>query len=68
MILLKETKLWRVDSEKEAINVINQLKEDSLEKAYDIVKSGYQMKTKKSKGEIIDSWAEVSATFSYTGE
>lgn len=68
MTLLKETKLWRVDSEKEAISLINTLKEESLENAYDIIKSGYQIKTKKSKGEIIDSWAEVTATFSYVGE
>lgn len=65
MELLKETKVWRVSNEDKAVELINQYKASSLTEAYIITKSGYVIKTKKSKGEIIDSWAVVTIEFSY---
>lgn len=65
MELMKETKVWRVQSEDKAVELINQYKENSLTEAYIITKSGYVIKTKKSKGEIVDSWAVVTIEFSY---
>lgn len=65
MELLKETKVWRVSNEDAAIELINRTKENSLTEAYAITKSGYVIKTKKSKGEIIDSWCVVTIEFSY---
>lgn len=65
MELLKETKVWRVNNEDAAVELINRTKENSLTEAYAITKSGYVIKTKKSKGEIIDSWCVVTIEFSY---
>lgn len=63
MELLKETKVWRVDSEDAAVDMINEEKEKAA--GYTITKSGYVIKTKKSKGEIVDSWCIVTIEYSY---
>lgn len=56
-ILLKTTEQYRVDNEDEAVKMIEKTKDDSLNEGYTLTKSSYVIKTKKSKGEIIDSWA-----------
>jgi len=63
--LTKETKHWRVDSEDEAVDMIAEYKDNATKGGYIVTKSGYKIKTKKSKEEIIDLWAEVEITFSY---
>lgn len=63
--LLKETKHWRVDGEDEAVDMISEYKDNASKEGYIVTKSGYKIKTKKAKGEIIDLWAEVEITFSY---
>ena len=63
--LLKETKFWRVDSEDEAVDMITDYKDNATQNGYTVTKSGYKIKTKKSKGEIVDLWAEVEITFAY---
>lgn len=65
LLLTKETKHWRVDSEDEAVDMIAEYKDNATKDGYIVNKSGYKIKTKKSKGEIIDLWAEVEITFSY---
>lgn len=50
--LIKETKTWRVDSEEEALEMIEDEKKNA--NGYVISKSGYTMKVKKAKGEIVD--------------
>lgn len=64
-MLLKETKVWRVDSEDEAVETITDFKDNANKGGYTVTKSGYKIKTKKSKGDIIDLWAEVEVTFAY---
>lgn len=63
MELLKETKVWRVATEDHAVDMINEEKEKAA--GYTITKSGYVIKTKKSKGEIVDSWCIVTIEYSY---
>ncbi len=63
MELLKETKVWRVSTEDQAVDMINTEKETAA--GYTITKSGYVIKTKKSKGEIVDSWCIVTIEYSY---
>lgn len=58
--LLKTTDVYRVDTEEEAIDMITAAKDEQLKYNYTLTKSAYAIKTKKSKGEIIDSWAVVS--------
>lgn len=64
-ILLKTTDIFRVDDEEEAIRLIENFRENQEAEGYTLTKSGYALKTKKSKGEIIDSWAQctVERTF-----
>lgn len=64
-VLMKTTDVYRVDTENEAIEMINHCKEDSIVGGYTLTKSGYVMKTKKSKGEIIDSWCVVNLEKTY---
>ena len=63
--LLKETKFWRVDSEDEAVDMITEYKDNAIKGGYTVTKSGYKIKTKKSKGEIVDSWCIVTIEYSY---
>lgn len=58
--LLKTTDVYRVDTDEEATAMINAAKDEQIQHGYTLTKSGYVIKTKKSKGEIIDSWAIVS--------
>ena len=59
-LLLKTTEVYRVDDEEEAVKMIQAAKDGQLTEGYSLTKSGYVLKTKKSKGEIIDSWAVVT--------
>lgn len=63
--LIKETKTWRVNDEEAAIEMINEYKDKAASVGYTITKSGYTIKTKKQKGEIVDMYVLVSITFSY---
>ena len=63
MELLKETKVWRVSTEDQAVNMIQEYKDNAA--GYTVTKSGYMIKTKKSKGEIVDMWCIVTIEFSY---
>lgn len=63
---IKETISWRVDSEEEAIALIEDYKAKQFTDGYTVNKSGYVLKTKKSKGEIIDQYYIVSIQFDFT--
>ncbi len=57
MRLIEKTEKYVVDSEEEAIKLIQSSKEDAQEKGYILGASGYTYKTKKAKGEIIgEAW------------
>lgn len=64
--LLKTTDVYRVDTEEEAMNMIEEAKDQQIAGGYTLTKSGYVVKTKKSKGEVIDMWMIVTTekTFS----
>lgn len=68
MVLLKETKSYRVDTEKEAVALIEREKERSLEEGetFTIAKASYTYKKKKRKDEIIEAYV-VDLTYSYQG-
>lgn len=53
-LLMKTTETYRVDSEEEALAMIQEAKDNQLTSNYTVTKSSYTMKTKKAKGEIID--------------
>ena len=57
MRLIEQTERYIVDSEEDAIKVIQNFKKDAETKGYVLGKSGYDYKTKKSKGDIIgEEW------------
>ena len=58
--LLKTTDVFRVQDEEEAIKLIEEYKNQQLVEGYILSKSGYALKTKKQKGEVVDSWAVVN--------
>lgn len=63
--LIKETKTWRVEHEEDAIELINDWKENAVDGGYIVKKSGYVIKQKKSKGEIIEEHFLVNIEVTY---
>ena len=59
-MLLKTTDIFRVDDETEAVEMIQNYKNNQATEGYTLTKYGYVLKNKKAKGEIIDSWAIVT--------
>ena len=59
-ILLKTTDVYRVDDENAAVEMIENARTEAITGDYTLTKSSYALKTKKSKGEIVDSWAIVT--------
>ena len=68
MILIQENKKLRVETEAEAIDLINDFKNKARMEGYEVKKSGYTYKTKTSKGEIYDEWFIVDVTLTYAKE
>ena len=64
--LLKTVDTFRVEDEEEAVRLIEEYKDKQNIDGYSLTKSGYVLKNKKSKGEIIDSWAVVTVERSFT--
>ena len=60
MYLLETTEKFRAESEEEAKEMMEKFRKESGEKGYTIKKSGYEYKTKKAKGEIVDQAWVVS--------
>lgn len=57
MRLIEQTEKIVVDTEEEAIHLIQQAKEEATSKGYVLGASGYTYKTKKAKGEIVgEAW------------
>ena len=65
MQLIKRVEEYRVESEEEAVALIQKFKDNQFQNGYEVTKSGYAMKTKKSKGEVIASWFVVSITMNF---
>lgn len=63
--LLKTTDVYRVETEEDAMNLIQDFKDRQNSEGYTLTKSGYVLKTKKSKGEVIESWFIVTVERSF---
>ena len=63
--LIKVTEQYRCDTEEEAAALIESAKQDDQ---YTVVKTSSEIKTMKSKGEVIDKWCRVMITKSITDE
>lgn len=63
--LIEVTETYRVDSEKEAEDLIQAAKKSSR---YDLSKYTCVYKERKQKGEVVDSWFKVTLTKKITDE
>ena len=63
--LLNVTEVYRVDREEEAIQMIQDAKDSS---EYTLIKQSYTYKERKQKGEVVDSWYQVSLKKVFTDE
>ena len=64
---MKETKVYRVDTEQEAVEAIEKFKNAQMSEGYTVGKSGYAMKQKKDRktGEIIEEYALLTVEKKY---
>lgn len=60
--LQKRIETWTVDDEMEAKGLIEEAKDDEAVDGYELKSYKMVKKEKKSKGEIIDEWVEVTLT------
>lgn len=63
--LIKVTEQYRCDTEEEARVLIEEAKKDNQ---YTVIKSSSEIKTVKSKGEIVDEYRRVMITKEFTTE
>lgn len=54
MRLLETKQVYRAETEDEAKQMMEAFRAEAVEKGYLLKKSGYEYKSKKSKGEVID--------------
>lgn len=64
--LLKETLEFRCDTEELAQKLIQRFKDNAAAEGYELASYSSTLKEKKSKGEIIDSWAVVKIIKKYS--
>ena len=51
--------VYRIDTEEEVKNFIEEVKDDALEEGYVLKSCAYTLKEKKLKGEVVDSAYQV---------
>jgi hypothetical protein len=68
MQLIKEVKTYRCETEAESDTLIQAAKDGQAEGGYEVMKTSAMLKTKKSKGEIVDSWVQTEITFNHVIE
>lgn len=56
MMKIKEVTTYRVQTENDAIALIEDLKAKQNAEGYEVVKNGYDRKQKRQKGEVIDEY------------
>lgn len=63
--LVQVQEIYRVNTEKEAQDLISSAKEES---GYELIKYNCEHKEKKSKGDVIDDWYKVSLVKRFNDE
>ena len=63
--LISTTEIYRADSETEAVQLIEDAKKDNH---FILSKYSSQFKERKQKGEVVDSWYQVSLKKAFTDE
>ena len=65
---IQETVKVKHDTEREAIEFIDSERKRANEEGFEIKKSGYTKKEKKSKGVVIADWVISEITYKYAEE
>lgn len=63
--LISTTEIYRANSEAEAVQLIEEAKQDNH---FILAKYSSQFKERKQKGEVVDSWYQVSLKKVFTDE
>ena len=63
--LLKDTKVYQADTEQEAQQLINDCAKAQYTEGYKLANHNSKYKVKKSKGDIVAEWYEVTLTRAY---
>jgi len=66
-MMTKKTEVYRVDTENEATEIVEDYKARAMNEGYTVVKTKVDYKSKKDRktGEIADEWWMVEVTVSY---
>ena len=66
-MMTKKTEVYRVDTEHEATEIVEDYKARATNEGYTVVKTKVDYKSKKDRktGEIVDEWWMVEVTVSY---
>ena len=67
-VLLKETRVYQVNTEQKAQELIKSCIEAQYTEGYKLINHGSKYKNKKVKGEIVSEWYEVTLTRAYDVE
>jgi hypothetical protein len=67
---MKETKVYRIETEQEAAEAVEQFRQDQMKGGYTVGKNGYVMKVKKDRktGEIVEQYALLTVEKKYEVE
>lgn len=63
-VLMRRTEVWRVDTEQEAQEIIN----EAARSGGDLTKKIVEVKQKKSKGQVVDENLKVTTQVDYAGQ
>ena len=63
-VLMRRTEVWRVDTEAEANEIIN----EAAKEGGDLTKKIVEVKQKKSKGQVVDENLKVTTQVDYAGQ
>lgn len=58
--LIRTTDFFKVDTEPEAVQLIQEYKDNQSNEGYDLTKYESKYRTKKAKGEIVEEWYQVT--------
>lgn len=63
-VLMRRTEVWRVDTEQEAQEIIN----EAAHSGGDLTKKIVEVKQKKSKGQVVEENLKVTTQVDYAGQ
>lgn len=66
--MIKQTEVYKANTEEDAVTIIDGFKQKQLSGGYELTKYESKLRTKKVKGEIIDTWYTVTIEKTFNTE